>query len=340
MICARPCCCWPFWLAWSVVCPLAQSFGKAAVMTTDPLNAIYDLPVRKYVLLLGAGGQLGQECAAQLAKQGISLFAPPRHDLDLVELSPLLHAIKAHPPAVLVNAAAFTDVDGAETLRLEARQINADVPGLLAEVAADMGVRLIHVSTDFVFSGEGSTPYFESDKTGPVNWYGATKRAGERAVRMSAPETVILRTAWLHGRHRRCFVHAMADKLARGEQISAVNDRFGSPTSAAMLASHITRLCNRIVEGDAIEAGIFHCAGIGAASPYDMATEIADHLGVDRDLVSPVSAAQRGEIAARPHFAVLDCSKIARHLRLPCQPWQEGIRQTLTQSGIPEGKIA
>ena len=139
-------------------------------MTIDPLSAIYDLPPRQYVLLLGAGGQLGQECAASLAKQGISLFAPPRHDLDLVELSPMLHAIKAHPPAVLVNAAAFTDVDGAETLRTEARKINADVPGLLAEVVADMGVRLIHVSTDFVFSGEGTTPYFESDRTGPVNF--------------------------------------------------------------------------------------------------------------------------------------------------------------------------
>ncbi|WP_181847511.1 dTDP-4-dehydrorhamnose reductase [Thalassospira profundimaris] len=309
-------------------------------MTINPLNAMFDLPVRQYVLLLGAGGQLGQECAAQLAKQGISLFAPPRHDLDLVELSPMLHAIKAHPPAVLVNAAAFTDVDGAETLRTEARQINAEVPGLLAEVAADMGVRLIHVSTDFVFSGEGSSPYFESDRTGPVNWYGATKRAGERAVRMSAPETVILRTAWLHGRHRRCFVQAMAEKLARGEQISAVNDRFGSPTSAVMLASHITRLCQRIIAGDAIEAGIFHCAGIGGASPYDIALEIADHVGADQSLVAPVLSANRNEIAARPTFAVLDCSKIARHLQLPCQPWQQGLRQTLMQSGIPEGKIA
>ncbi|WP_168184888.1 dTDP-4-dehydrorhamnose reductase [Thalassospira sp. MCCC 1A01428] len=309
-------------------------------MTTDPFMPLYELPERKYVLLLGAGGQLGQECAAQLAKQGISLFAPPRHDLDLVDLSPLLQAIKVHPPAVLINAAAFTDVDGAETLRTEARQINADVPGLLAEVAADMGVRLIHVSTDFVFSGEGTTPYFESDKTGPVNWYGATKRAGERAVRMSAPETVILRTAWLHGRHRRCFVHAMADKLARGEQITAVNDRFGSPTSAIMLAAHIARICSRIVQGDVVEAGIFHCAGIGAASPFDMATEIAGYLGADEKLITPVSAANRNEIAVRPHFAVLDCSKIARHLQLPCQPWQDGIRQTLTHSGIPEGKIA
>ncbi|WP_085581806.1 dTDP-4-dehydrorhamnose reductase [Thalassospira mesophila] len=309
-------------------------------MNTDPFMPLYDLPERQYVLLLGAGGQLGQECAAQLAKQGISLFAPPRHDLDLVDLSPLLQAIKVHPPAVLINAAAFTDVDGAETLRTEARQINADVPGLLAEVAADMGVRLIHVSTDFVFSGEGTSPYFESDKTGPVNWYGATKRAGERAVRMSAPETVILRTAWLHGRHRRCFVHAMADKLARGEQISAVNDRFGSPTSATMLAGHIARICSRIVQGDTVEAGIFHCAGVGAASPFDMASEIARYLGVDEKLITPVSAANRNEIAARPNFAVLDCSKIARHLWLPCQPWQDGIRQTLTHSGIPEGKIA
>jgi dTDP-4-dehydrorhamnose reductase len=203
-------------------------------MTLGRFSPLYDLPKRRYVLLLGAGGQLGQECAAQLAKQGILLFSPPRYELDLTGLSPLLQAIKVHPLAALINAVAFTDVDGAETLCAEVRQINADAPDFWADVAADIGGRFIHISTDFVFSGEGTTPFSEIGKTGPVNWSGATKRA---------------------------------DKLARGDQISAVNDRYGSPMSAVMLAVHIARICARMVRGNGVEAGIFHCAGIGAAIP-------------------------------------------------------------------------
>ncbi|MFH1804526.1 MAG: sugar nucleotide-binding protein [Pseudomonadota bacterium] len=290
-----------------------------------------------YVLLLGASGRLGQECTALMQDAGISLQTPSHLETTIENLAGLL---AARPPAMIVNAAAFTDVDAAESHRTAAARINADLPAVLAKMANMLGIRLIHISTDFVFSGQVDSPYREDDETGPINWYGTTKRDGERAVMMMDHRAIILRTAWLHGNRRPCFIQAIAQRLGNGEMVEAIADRYGSPTSAAALAGQIVTLCQRVLAGDDIPSGIFHASGVGAASPFDIALEIAGLMGVDRNLVVPVSASDRQERALRPDFCALDCQKMTDFLGLHCQPWQAGVAHTVLQSNINVRRVA
>ena len=307
-------------------------------LITHPV--LSELAARRYVLLLGGSGRLGQECKAQLRDLGIPFWAPVRSEIDLGNLNGISRLLATTPPGMIVNAAAFTDVDAAETKRSEARQINADVPAVLAEIASKLDIRLIQISTDFVFSGQAGRAYHEDDEPGPINWYGATKRAGERAALMASPATIVLRTAWLHGNQRPSFVHAFARKLANGERIRAIADRFGSPTSATALAGQIVGICKAVLDGKDVSGGIYHAVGKGSASPFEIAHVIARELDADVSLIRASSATDQQDIAPRPVYAVLDCQKIDETLDLPCQHWQDGISHTIRHAGIRRRRVA
>ena len=309
-------------------------------MTLITHPALSELAERRYVLLLGGSGRLGHECKTCLRELAIPFWAPVRSEIDMGNLNGIAKLLATTPPAVIINAAAFTDVDAAETQRSEARQINADVPSILAEIAGKLGIRLIQISTDFVFSGQAGRAYHEEDEPGPINWYGATKRAGERAALMAAPSTIVLRTAWLHGNGRPSFVHAFARKLANGERIRAIADRFGSPTSAHSLAHQIALICKRMFDGDGVPGGIYHAVGKGSASPFEIAHAIAGELDADASLIAASSASEQPDIAPRPVYAVLDCQKIEEILGLSCEHWQDGLSHTIQQAGIRGRRVA
>jgi len=169
------------------------------------------------VLVLGGSGLLGRALGAAYDAAGIWAFAPPRPVVDATDAAALATMVEALRPAVVVNAAAFTGVDAAEEHREACRAVNAGIAASLADAVAGIEATLIHISTDFVFDGEADRPYHEYDAVAPVNWYGATKEEGERAVRASGCRHVILRTAWLHGSTRRSFVSAFLDRLRRRE---------------------------------------------------------------------------------------------------------------------------
>lgn len=308
-----------------------------AVITHSVLS---ELAARRYVLLLGGSGRLGQECKAHLRELGIPFWSPMRSEIDMGNLNGIAKLLATKPPVLIVNAAAFTDVDAAESHRSEARLINAEVPSTLAEIASKLDIRLIQISTDFVFSGQEGRAYHEDDEPNPINWYGATKRAGERAALMAAPSTIVLRTAWLHGNGRPSFVHAFARKLANGERVRAIADRFGSPTSADALAGQIAAICKAVLDGDDVPGGIYHAAGKGSASPFEIAHVIAGELEADVSLIAASSASELADIAPRPVYAVLDCQKIEEILGLPCQHWQDGISHTIQHAGIHGRRVA
>lgn len=291
------------------------------------------------VLVLGGSGLLGRALGAAYDAAGIWAFAPPRPVVDATDAAALATMVEALRPAVVVNAAAFTGVDAAEEHREACRAVNAGIAASLADAVAGIEATLIHISTDFVFDGEANRPYHEYDAVAPVNWYGATKEEGERAVRASGCHHVILRTAWLHGSGRGSFVSAFLDRLAAGERVDAVSDRVASPTSVDELADAITALTARLRAGRPVPSGTYHFAGKGGATPRDIALEIAAACRADPRLVNGVSAAGRDEPARRPRYAALDTGLARARLGLEPRPWQDGVRRTvgLLSGGLLSG---
>jgi len=264
------------------------------------------------VLLTGSAGQLGQ--ALQLSLGRHDVLAVDLGELDVVRLDAVRDAVAAYRPDVVINAAAFTDVDGAETRQEEAYAANALGPRNLALAAADRQIPLLHVSTDYVFDGSLRRPYHEFDRANPLSVYGASKLAGEEAVRALNPRHYIVRTAWLFHENGRNFPKTMAG-LADRPEVRVVNDQYGSPTYAPHLADAIARLI------DTSAYGTFHLAGQGAASWFDVACVLYRALGISTP-VQPVSRDEFPRPAARPPYSVLTTMQDPR-IVLP--PWQDGV---------------
>jgi dTDP-4-dehydrorhamnose reductase len=279
-------------------------------------------------IVTGAGGQLGRALVAS-RPEGIELVAADRTRLDLGEPAAIAGFLAAHRPALVVNAAAFTDVDGAEREPERARTVNAIAVGALAQACARHGARLIQLSTDFVFDGEATRPYAPHDPTGPLNVYGATKREGEELALRHAPGALVLRTAWLHAAGGgRNFVAAMLRAMRAGRRLSVVRDQIGTPTHAAGLAAALWRLATLRAEG------IVHVTDGGAASRYEFACAIRDDalaLGlIDAPVpIEPVATADYPTCARRPAFGVLDCTAAFAMLGMAPPPWRAGLRATL-----------
>jgi len=288
-----------------------------------------DLPMT--LLIMGANGQLGFELCRQAPRRGYEVIPADRPDLDITRQEQVRAEVYDSGASMVVNAAAYTAVDDAEEDQETAFHVNRDGPAYLADACADRGIPLIHVSTDYVFYGLKTGPYFETDPARPLSVYGKSKAAGEDEIRQRLDRHIILRTAWLYGLHGGNFVKTMLRLGMEREEIRVVADQFGSPTSAAELASCIVEISNRIRTTQEIRGGTYHCCGKGRITWHGFAEEIFRIARSLADLkVERVTAVTTGEFpckAPRPRNSVLDCSAVLRYFGFSTSRWQETLRE-------------
>jgi len=274
------------------------------------------------LLVTGGAGMLGHAVAAAATRLGHDVTAPARAELDITDVEHVRRVVAAYEPAAVINCAAWTDVDGAEADERRATRVNGEGAGIVARAAAEVGARMVHVSTDYVFSGDKDEPWVESDPVGPLSAYGRSKLAGEREVAESGEEHAIVRTAWLFGAGGRNFVDTML-RLARDrDEVSVVTDQVGTPTWTGHLAGALVEVAER--RGD---VGVFHAAGEGACSWYDLAIEVFDRAGVPCRVL-PTTSDRFPRPARRPAFSVLGTERDPG-VRLPS--WQDGVARYLTE---------
>lgn len=267
------------------------------------------------VLICGAGGMLGQDVCALAAAAGHEVLALDRAALDVTDARATARAVERGRPAVVVNCAAFTDVDGAEGQRAAAMAVNGDGAGNVAAAAAGGGASVLYVSTDYVFDGAKGAAYVESDATGPASAYGASKLAGERVTAAANPRHHIVRSAWLFGAGGRNFVATMLALGAQRDEVTVVEDQVGCPTYTHHLARGIVELLGS-------EAfGVRHMAAGGRCSWYDFAMAIFDRAGLDCRVL-PTTTEAFARPAPRPACSVLE-SEREDAIRLP--DWREGL---------------
>lgn len=283
------------------------------------------------VLLTGAAGQVGHAVLASVPPE-VELTALTRAQLDITDEAAVRHAVNAYRPSLLINAAAYTAVDKAESEPAAALAINADGPRYLARAAeAIPGCRLVHLSTDYVFDGSSAEPYRPTDVTHPLNVYGRSKLEGERAVLGVLPErAVILRTAWVYAATGRNFLTTMLRLMGERAEVRVVADQVGSPTSATSIAAAIWAVARQ-----PRVRGILHWTDAGTASWYDFAVAIAEEAGIAGLLpksvkVTPISTAEYPTAARRPANSVLDTREAAAQLGISPPAWQSALRATLS----------
>jgi dTDP-4-dehydrorhamnose reductase len=283
-------------------------------------------------LVTGAAGQLGSALAACLAARGTPCESHDRR-LDVADGDAMRRALLALRPAVLANAAAYTDVDGCERDPERARRVNAEAPAALAALCRELGVRLLHVSTDYVFDGCGARPLREDDPVDPLSEYGRSKLAGERSVLAASPEFVVVRASWLFGRGRNFIasVCARARQVRDGEvpgPLRVVEDQLGSPTYAEDLAEGLVLLLERGARG------LYHLANRGAASRTQLARLALDAAGLADVEIQPVKTSEFPLPARRPLYTVLDCGRAAA-LGVQLRPWEDAVRAYLAGEARP-----
>ena len=273
------------------------------------------------LFVTGAAGMLGHRVVAQARELGHDAVGSDIDDLDLTDADAVRRRLAAEAPDAVVNCAAYTDVDAAETAEELATQINGAAAGNVARACERAGAHLVHVSTDYVFAGDATRPYTESDAPAPRTAYGRSKLAGERAVAASGAAHAICRTAWLYGVGGKNFVDTM---LALGEardEVSVVADQRGCPTWTGHLAPALVEVAERRA------AGIHHLCGSGECTWYELAVEVFHQAGVDCRVV-PTTTEQFPRPAPRPPFSVLGTER-DRPIALPA--WQEGLRAYLSE---------
>ena len=274
------------------------------------------------ILVTGANGQLGRELQVLAAThpQYHFIFAD-RTVLPIDDPHQVDAFFAAHHPTVCINCAAYTAVDKAETDKEAAFRINGDAPGYLAAACHRHDAKLIHISTDYVFAGDSATPLSETDPTGPINTYGASKLAGEEKAMENHPDgTVIIRTAWVYSEFGNNFVKTMIRLMKERPSINVVDDQLGSPTYAADLAATILE----ILAYPLFIPGIYHYSNEGRISWYQFALAIRDHLG-STCTVNPIPSSQFPTPAKRPHYSLLDKALIRNTYQLSIRDWETAL---------------
>jgi dTDP-4-dehydrorhamnose reductase len=280
------------------------------------------------VLVTGATGQVGSEVVSAMHRHGHEVIAPGRSGLDLMQPSQVEHRVALLVPDWIINCAAYTQVDRAESEPEQALTVNRDSAAALARVAAARNARLLHISTDFVFDGSQSRPYREDDMPNPLGVYGRSKLEGEQAVREALPDAVILRTAWVYGVHGHNFVKTMLRIAGEGRPLRVVDDQTGTPTWARDIAGAITAL----VQADA--SGLFHYTNAGSVSWCGFAGAIlsaAAQAGFEirTQAVEPITTADYPTPARRPAYSVLDTGKIQAQFGLSIPDWRDSLMTML-----------
>jgi dTDP-4-dehydrorhamnose reductase len=286
------------------------------------------------ILITGGTGQLGIELLRQAWPASVQIHAPSRSELDLGDAHSIRAAIEGESWACVINSAAYTAVDAAESDAANAFLANCQAPACLAEMTAMAGVPLIHVSTDYVFSGDKAEPYRENDPISPVGVYGASKAAGELAVRTINPRSVILRTAWVLSAHRSNFLKTMLRLGANRPTLRVVADQRGCPTSAADIAGAIATIALRLINDESAPSGTYHFVNSGEASWHELAVEIfrlsAMHGGPTAD-VEPIATSEYPTAASRPANSRLATDKIDRDYGIKSRDWQPAVAEIIAE---------
>jgi dTDP-4-dehydrorhamnose reductase len=288
----------------------------------------------KRVLVVGHRGMLGSELMKLLAVAaepggdcyGTEIRGADLPQIDITDRAGVENVLNAFRPDLVINCAAFTAVDDAESHVGDAMRVNAEGAGNVASAAHSLGARIIHVSTDFVFDGAKRDAYVETDAPNPLSVYGRSKLEGERLVARLARDHLIVRTAWLYGRHGKNFVTTILDVASKREELTVVDDQRGSPTWARDLGRAIWELC----KADA--RGIVHAAGTGSCSWYEFAREIIRQSGL-KTRVRPVTSEEYTRPAKRPSNSALDTTLLGRLSGFRFPPWQESLAAFLAELG-------
>lgn len=311
------------------------------------------------ILLVGKNGQVGRELHRLLPGLG-EVVAPDRHQLDLIDPDNIRRVIRETCPQLIVNAAAYTAVDAAETDEAQAHAINTVAPALLAAEAKRLDAGLVHYSTDYVFDGSNTEPYDEADPTNPLNVYGRTKLAGEEAIRRSGAPHLIFRTSWVYATRGRNFLLTILRLATEREELRIVCDQTGSPTCASDIASATSRILRGIYERDAITsefakvAGTYHMTAAGQTTWYDFAKAILEQTSEANERMSCVASFTKGHplitrrvlpitsdeyraAARRPAYSVLSNSSLARTFGFELHDWRVQLQKCFAVESIDRG---
>lgn len=281
------------------------------------------------IVITGGGGQVGRLLTTRAAQTGRDVLTLSSAQCDIADPA-AVDAVDLRPGDVLVNCAAYTNVDAAETDADRAYAVNAAGPGHLATACARAGARMIHISTDYVFDGDFGgappRPYEPGDATRPLSVYGSSKLAGEHAVLAASPDAVVVRTAWLYtgAAGGSDFVAVMRARAESGSTVEVVDDQVGSPTYVGDLVDALLALA-----GTRADARVLHAANSGATSRYEQACAVFTALGADSDRVRAVSSAAYPRPAARPAYSALSGIESARAGLAPLRPWRDAVAAAL-----------
>ena len=282
------------------------------------------------LLIFGAKGQVGYELCRLSGLDGMDILGLAREDADITQPAEVDQAVGASRCDAVINAAAYTAVDRAETDSATAYTVNQDGAGNVACAAAHHGVPVVQLSTDYVFDGLKRGSYVEDDPVAPLSVYGASKAAGEQAVRVAHDRHIILRTSWVFGTQGHNFVRTMLQLAEKREAIGAVDDQWGCPTAAAELARSVTRLCHQLGPET---WGTYHFCGAGRTTWFRFACEIFDQrariTGVAPPHLRPLAATECATGAQRPANSELNCTRFTAVFGISPRPWREGLAAML-----------
>ena len=291
------------------------------------------------VLVFGAHGQVGHELTRRPAPQGFAIAGLARADADIADRESVERAVRRHRPGIIINAAAYTAVDKAESEPARAFAVNEAGPCHLAAAAQEVGAVLVHFSTDYVFDGRKTGPYVEDDPVEPMSAYGRSKEAGERAVRETTPRHIILRTAWVYAAHGHNFLRTIVRLARERDLVRVVADQHGTPTAAADIADATLALLPKLQGADAA-FGTFHLTNSGRTTWHGFAQAIFASLA-RRDSRVPrleaITTADYPTPARRPANSVLDCRRIGEVFGIVPRPWREALAEVIRE--LYEGPI-
>ena len=294
------------------------------------------------ILLLGKNGQVGQaleRALAPLAGPGELVALDRTNGGDLAQLDTLAATIRQLRPQVIVNAAAYTAVDKAESEPDQARLVNALAPEVLAKEAQALGAWLVHYSTDYVFDGSGTRPWLETDATAPLNVYGQAKLEGERLIQAHCTRHLILRTSWVYSAHGSNFAKTMLKLAQERERLTVIDDQWGAPTGAVLLATVTAAALRQIgLAGNEALAGLYHLAASGETTWHAYASHVISQAKALRpDLpwavqeIAPVPSSAFGTAARRPHNSRLNTAKLQATFGINLPDWRQGVDEMLAQ---------
>ncbi len=287
------------------------------------------------IAVTGSNGQLGFELLRQAQVLDLNCVGWSRQDLDISDQAQVLNLVKATSPDIVINAAAYTAVDRAESEPELAYAVNRDGVANLGVACREAGIPLIHISTDYVFDGQQSRPYMENDPVNPSGVYGAGKLAGEKALREECEQHIIIRTAWVYGAHGHNFVKTMLRLGREKENLSVVADQYGCPTSALDIAETVLNISQQVFDKGKRKWGTYHYVAKGVTTWHEFAAAIIDEARQYELLrvrnIKPITTSEYPTPARRPSNSALNCTKIKQAFTIHCKPWRQSLREVIKE---------